>query len=81
MRMVDWVSGDGGSPTKIRPIKIKNLLKNIRKYKKVVINYSNNSKGFSLDIKKSIKYKLPIPSTKKMFLTFLDENIKNLKIK
>jgi nucleoside-diphosphate-sugar epimerase len=58
------------------PVKIKNLLKNINKFKKIKFNYQNNFNGFSLDIQKSIKYKFPLDSTNKMFSLFLNENLK-----
>ena len=57
-------------------VKIKNLIKNINLYKKIYINYKKDVKGFNLNVKKSLKYKLPLESTKKIFLKFLDENIR-----
>ena len=62
-----------------RPVKIKYLMKNLNRFRKVKINYRNNHNGFNLDISRAIKYKLPLDFTKKMFLKFLNENLKSIK--
>ena len=59
------------------PVKIKHLMKSIKKFKKIKIKYKSNSNGFNLDISKALRYKIPLDSTKKVFLSFLNENLKN----
>jgi nucleoside-diphosphate-sugar epimerase len=61
------------------PVKIKYLMKSIKKFKKIKIKYKNNSNGFNLDISKALRYKIPLDSTKKAFLSFLNENLKIIK--
>jgi nucleoside-diphosphate-sugar epimerase len=60
------------------PIKIKYLMKNINIFKKIKIKYKNNSNGFNLDVSKALRNRLPLDSTKKTFLSFLNENFRNI---
>ena len=62
-----------------RPVKIKYLMKNLNRFRKVKLNYRDNYNGFNLDISRAIKYKIPLDFTKKMFLKFLNENFKSIK--
>ncbi len=56
------------------PVKIKNLIFKIKKYRKFIVIFRSNSNSFNLDLSKSLKNKMKINSVAKAFEKFLSEN-------
>ena len=57
------------------PVKFKNLIDMMQKFHNFTPNYKINSNGFSLNLSKSIKYKLKLNTSKNTFKNFLYENL------
>ena len=56
------------------PVKFKNLINMIQRFHNFTPNYRINSKGFNLNLSKSIKYKLKLNTSKQTLKNFLNEN-------